>query len=90
MPWDVKLARRAAKALDKVPREIWRRFERAIDDLADDPYTGDVLPLQGAEWAGCYRKRVGASRVIFTLDHTARVATVVDVLRRSEEAYRRD
>lgn len=87
-PWDVRLAKQALKALDKIPRSMWPRVERAIDELADDPRRGDVLPLQGAEWQGCFRKRVGSFRVIFTLDHAARVLTVIDVLRRSEKTYR--
>ena len=47
MPWDVTLAKSASRTLDKLPRGIWPRMERAIDELARDPAHGDVLPLKG-------------------------------------------
>jgi len=67
---------------------MWPRMERAINDLARDPIKGDVLPLHGAEWKGCFRKRVGDHRIIFTQDHDAKVVTILAVLRRSEKTYR--
>jgi len=37
---------------------------------------------------GCLRKRVGAYRIIFTIDHEASEVTVLAILRRSEKTYR--
>jgi len=88
MPWDVKLAKSACRVLDKLPRGMWPRIERAIDDLARDPRLGDVLPHKGSEWKGCLRKRIGDYRIIFTLDHDAHVVMILAVLRRSEKTYR--
>jgi mRNA-degrading endonuclease RelE of RelBE toxin-antitoxin system len=61
---------------------------RAIDRLAEDPHRGDVLPLQGKDWKGYFRKRAGDFRIVFTLDQTARAVTIHAVLRRSEKTYR--
>ncbi|MGH9604122.1 MAG: type II toxin-antitoxin system RelE family toxin [Terracidiphilus sp.] len=88
MSWDVRVAKQAAKALDKLPKAVWPRIARAIDELEADPHQGDVLSLLGSEWKGCYRKRVRPYRVIFSLDHAACTVTVLDVLRRSEKTYR--
>lgn len=88
MAWDVKLAKSATRELDKLPSAAWPRVERAIDELALDPNRGDVRPLHGPEWGDCLRKRVGAYRIIFTIDHAASEVTVLAILRRSEKTYR--
>jgi mRNA-degrading endonuclease RelE of RelBE toxin-antitoxin system len=47
-----------------------------------------LTALKGSEWKGCFRKRVGDYRMIFTLDHDAHAVMVLAVLRRSEKTYR--
>jgi mRNA-degrading endonuclease RelE of RelBE toxin-antitoxin system len=47
-----------------------------------------VRPLQGKQWKGYYRKRIGDFRVIFTLDRAMRTVTIHAILRRSEKTYR--
>ncbi len=89
MAWAVSLAKRAARQLDELPAADWPRVRRAIDDLAEEPLRGNVVPLQGPEWKSHFRKRVGNFRIIFTLDRAAQLVTVYAVLRRSEKTYRR-
>jgi len=88
VPWTVSLARKAARDLDRLEGADWPAVRRAIDGLAEDPYRGDVRPLQGKDWKGYFGKRVGDFRVIFTLDQAARAVMIHTVLRRSEKTYR--
>ncbi len=58
MIWAVELSAAAEKDLKRLPRDRQARIERAIDELEENPFAGDVKALQGPEWKGRYRKRV--------------------------------
>jgi len=88
MAWVVRLSREALKDYMDLPQDMWERVERAIEDMRADPFQGDVKALKGKEWKGCYRKRVGPYRIVFTVDHKQRVAGVTAIVRRSEKTYR--
>ena len=78
----------AEKELKRLPRDRQARLERAIDEMEKDPFAGDVKPLKGPQWKGRYRKRVGAYRIIFTVDHAAEQVAISAILIRSEKTYR--
>ena len=65
MRWSVEVSREAESQLSKLPRNVRERMERAIDELEtkDDSQWSNVKALQGAEWKGRLRKRVGAYRI---------------------------
>ena len=65
MQWNVRLAKDAAKQLEKVPRDYHELLLKKLREMAEDPFRGDVVPLKGKEWKGWYRKRVGRYRIIF-------------------------
>jgi len=88
MNWAVELSASAIKELKKLPRDRQAQIERAIDEMESDPMAGDVIPLRGSEWKGRYRKRVGAYRIIFTLDRGAATVSISAILIRSEKTYR--
>ena len=88
MSWTVNLAKQVARDLDRLPAVDWPRVRRPIDEIAEDPQRGNVRPLQGKQWKGYYRKRIGDFRVIFTLDRAMRTVTIHAILRRSEKTYR--
>jgi mRNA-degrading endonuclease RelE of RelBE toxin-antitoxin system len=88
MNWAVELSASAVKALKKLPRDRQAQVERAIDEMEADPLAGDVKPLKGPEWKDRFRKRVGAYRIIFTLDHRASTIAISAILIRSEKTYR--
>ncbi len=88
MTWAVELSAAAEKDLKRLPRDRQARIERAIDELEEDPFAGDVKALQGPEWKGRYRKRVGPYRIIFTVDRKALAVAVSAILIRSEKTYR--
>jgi mRNA-degrading endonuclease RelE of RelBE toxin-antitoxin system len=61
---------------------------RSINQLENDPFRGDVKPLQGKAWKGYYRKRADDYRIIFFVHHEQRLIDVSWVLLRSEKTYR--
>jgi mRNA-degrading endonuclease RelE of RelBE toxin-antitoxin system len=67
MRFRVELSKEAQKQLAGFPRDVTERIKRAIDELEekDDLQWSNVKALQGAEWKGRLRKRVGPYRIIF-------------------------
>jgi mRNA-degrading endonuclease RelE of RelBE toxin-antitoxin system len=88
MNWAIELSASAIKELKKLPRDRQAQIERAVDEMESDPMVGDVIALQGAEWKGRFRKRVGPYRMIFTLDRKAMTVAISAILIRSEKTYR--
>lgn len=85
MPRQIELAPSAEKDLARIPKQDREAIIRAIDRLADDPGTVDILKLRGkeAEW----RLRVGHWRVRFTFDAPSHTIQVQRILPRGR-AYR--
>jgi mRNA-degrading endonuclease RelE of RelBE toxin-antitoxin system len=88
MSWTIELSAAAEKDLKKLPRDRQARLEWAIDEMEEDPFGRDVKPLKGPQWKGRYRKRVGAYRIIFTVDHKTKRVAISAILLRSEKTYR--
>jgi mRNA interferase RelE/StbE len=88
MIWDVRLAKAAAKQLEKLPPDYQTLLLKKLNEMRDDPFQGDVQPLKGKQHKGRYRKRVGRYRIIFTPDHDNRVVEVSAILPRDEKTYR--
>jgi mRNA-degrading endonuclease RelE of RelBE toxin-antitoxin system len=88
MIWDVRLAKAAAKQLEKLPRDYQTLLLKKLNEMRDDPFQGDVQPLKGKQHKGRYRKCVGRYRIIFTPNHDNRVVEVSAILPRDEKTYR--
>ena len=88
MNWAVELSVTAIKELKKLPRDRQTRIVKAIDQMEHDPLAGDVKPLQGPDWKGRYRKRVGSYRIVFALDRKAMTVAISAILVRSEKTYK--
>jgi mRNA-degrading endonuclease RelE of RelBE toxin-antitoxin system len=67
MRWSAELSDEAQKQLARFPRDVRDRIERAIEEFEekDDSQWSNIKALQGSEWKGRFRKRVGAYRIIF-------------------------
>lgn len=88
MKWTCNLSHDAEKQLAHLPRNIQKRIARAIDELEDDPFRGDVLPLKGKEWKGWYRKRAGRYRIIFSPYANEQIVEISTIVARDEKTYR--
>jgi mRNA interferase RelE/StbE len=80
----LRFTRRATRDIRKLPPEIQRRLEIALDQLIDDPRAGD--PLHG-DWEGYRKLRAGDYRIIYRVGETH--AVEVQYVRHRREAYRR-
>jgi mRNA-degrading endonuclease RelE of RelBE toxin-antitoxin system len=86
--WTVRLARDAAKQLEKLPTDRQEQVRNALREMAREPLSGDIVRLKGKQWSGRLRKRVGRYRVIFTLNRATRTVDVSAIVARSENTYR--
>lgn len=53
--------------------------------MADDPFTGDVLKLEGEGHR--WRRRVGNYRIFFSVDTTTNTVAISAILRRTSTTY---
>lgn len=58
---------------------------RALEQLTDDPFAGDVKFLTGL--GGAIRKRIGDWRIIFELNLESRLIIVTAIKRRGSHTY---
>jgi mRNA-degrading endonuclease RelE of RelBE toxin-antitoxin system len=56
--------------------------------MAADPFHGNVKALQGPEWKGAFRRRIGDYRVVFTADQAQRTVVIQQISLRSGATYR--
>lgn len=86
MTWHLVVARSAQKELERAPARDRTRILGALKELANDPFSGDIVHLKG-RGALDFRRRVGSWRILFTLNHEARTVEVTAVLRRTSTTY---
>ncbi|MCC7352311.1 MAG: type II toxin-antitoxin system RelE/ParE family toxin [Anaerolineae bacterium] len=77
--------RQAEKALRRLPRDLLRRIERAISDLAEDPRPSGCVRLVG--YGNMYRIRVGDWRISYAVEDEQLVILIVKIAPRGS-AYR--
>jgi mRNA interferase RelE/StbE len=75
--FDVRLSRSAGRYLERLPRDVQRRVVARLDQVAEDPFGPHTKPLAGP---GDRRAaRVGALRIVFTVDRDRRIVEVSDI-----------
>lgn len=75
--YEVEVARRAVKALARLPRREQQRVRAAIDLLADEPRPPGCVALKGEDRA--YRVRVGDYRIVYEVHDDRLVVLVIRV-----------
>lgn len=73
----VEIARRAVKAIVKLPRQDQQRVRAAIELLADEPRPPGCTKLTGED--SVYRVRVGDHRILYEVFDARLVVQVVRV-----------
>jgi mRNA-degrading endonuclease RelE of RelBE toxin-antitoxin system len=84
MRWTVAVAGPARRQVAKYPARDQLRIEAAIRSMADDPFSGDTLKLEGP--GNQWRRRVGNYRLLFTV-FPYRTILVSAILRRTSTTY---
>lgn len=90
MRWLAELSGDAAEQLARFPRNVRDRLARAIDEFEekDDSQWSNIKALQGPEWKGRLRKRVGPYRIILRKVPTRGVVEISAILVKSKGTYR--
>ena len=85
MTWSIKLEATALKALKKLDATVRRRIEHYIDRLAeeDNPRIRGIA-LQGTDYEGLWRYRVGDYRLICQIKDQELVILVLEIGHRRE------
>jgi mRNA-degrading endonuclease RelE of RelBE toxin-antitoxin system len=90
MRFRVEVSRDAQEQLSRFPRDVRERMEHAIDEFEekDDSQWSNIKALQGPEWKGRLRKKVGPYRIIFRKFPDRAVVEISAILLRSKHTYR--
>jgi mRNA interferase RelE/StbE len=80
-------SRRAEKAFLKLPHREAQRIKESIEKLKREPRTHGTIKLESAPVAS-YRYRIGDNRILFDIDHEAKVIEILDIRKRDERTYR--
>ncbi|SPF42513.1 putative Plasmid stabilization system [Candidatus Sulfopaludibacter sp. SbA4] len=84
MGWTLRIARRVEKALQKLPARDREVLAAAVQSLAENPFSGDIVRLKGSL---VWRRRVGNYRIFFEVHLDTRVVDVEDLRRRTSTTY---
>ena len=85
MAWTVHVAKPAQKQAARFPAKDRAKIGAAILSMADDPFAGDVLKLEGG--GNRWRRRVGNYRIFFSTDTTLKALDVTAITRRTSTTY---
>ena len=90
MRFRVELSRDAQEQFLRFPKDAQARIVRAIDEFQgrDDSQWSNVKALQGTEWKGRYRKRVGPYRIVFRKFPGRGVLEISAIVIKSKDTYR--
>jgi len=84
--YEVNVAGPAQRYLGRVPQPVRERVLARIEQIAEDPFGRHTKPLQGG--AGYRAARVGALRIVFTVDRARQLVEVSEIGPRGQ-IYRR-
>jgi mRNA interferase RelE/StbE len=79
-------SQRVRKQFDKLPFSVFRRIDRAIVSLSENPFPAGVKKLTGV--CDCYRIRVGDYRVTYWINHKKGEVVISRVMHR-KDIYKR-
>ena len=85
MSYSIRIRRSAARELGHVPWRERERLVKAIDALAEHPFSGNALK---GGLRGLRRLRVGDYRVVYEVQEDALIVLIIRVAHR-RDAYRR-
>ena len=88
MNWVCRFSANAEQDLRGLPRAIQKRVARVLTEMAADPFHGNVKALQGPDWKGVFRRRIGDYRILFTVDQAQNTVVIQQISLRSGATYR--
>jgi len=85
MKWGLIITNPARRALRDMPRADAEQVDAAFEEMRDDPYSGDIKFLKGADRT--LRRRIGAWRILFEVHPDREIVLILAVERRSSTTY---
>ena len=85
MKWQISITDRAKKMMRRVPKSDFRHIEEAINEMAIDPFLGDLQKLGGGTQT--WRRRIGSYRIIFETSVQQKIIFITDIRRRASNTY---
>ena len=85
MTWTVIVAKAARKQLARLPAKDQDRIVAALQAMALNPFSGDIIKLEGE--GERWRRRVGNYRVFYTLQPAAKTVVISTITRRTSTTY---
>jgi mRNA-degrading endonuclease RelE of RelBE toxin-antitoxin system len=85
MTWQLRIAKQAKKALEKLPQKDQGYLTTTLEEMRNNPFSGDLIRLKNQ--AATFRRRVGNYRIFFDAYPEARALHVVAIKRRTSTTY---
>ena len=83
MKWACEFTENAQQDFSSLPKAIQKRVVRVVTQMSSDPFQGNVKALQGEEWKGVFRRRLGDYRLLFTVNHDEQKVVIHQITLRS-------
>jgi len=78
--WEIHIHRRAESVLERLPRDVFKRIDKAISSLADDPKPRGSRKLRGRQ--NRYRIRVGDWRIVYAIEKEELIVLILEIATR--------
>jgi len=83
--WVLEIDPAIYKVIRKIPRKIGERILITIQNLAINPYFGDIQKIKGEK--NIWRHRVGSYRIFYETIPKEKIVYVFRIERRSSKTY---
>ena len=84
LEYDVRLTPHAERDLQRLPSPDFRRVDKRIHSLAQDPRPHGVVKLRDK----VHRIRVGPWRILYIIDDSKGIVVINKIVRREKDIYR--
>ena len=85
MNWELRIDGIVKKQLDRIPKKQSTRLFGIIQELASNPYAGDIEKMEGTD--DLWRRRIGSYRIKYEISGIAKIVHVISVQRRASSTY---
>ena len=83
--WVINIPKKIAKKIAKFPKNDQLKIIDALQCLEADPWTGDIIKIQGE--LNLWRRRIGNYRIFFALYLDAKIVYILNIERRTSSTY---
>lgn len=87
MNWACEFTSLSSKQLKKLPKDYQDLVGEALDEMKENPFSGDICPIKSGKFKGMFRRRVGKYRIIFEPYNSKNIILIAGILRRSDTTY---